>query len=120
MNNEETKELRIKVDKSVYIVFCGLAKRLGISRLDLTRLWMSLIDPEDERLKERVRHMKVVAEIDRWSKTRNTLIGKLKERGVLQQLNELSNDDFKGLLDEIEKRKAKSIASKNKSAKIDK
>jgi hypothetical protein len=119
MNPKETKELRIQVDKSVYIVFVGLAKRLGISRLDLTRLWMSLIDPEDERLKERVRHMKVTAEIERWSKTRNTLIGKLKDRGILQQLNELDNDDFKTLLAEVE-RKVKSIASKKKSAKIDK
>jgi len=66
-----------------------------------------MIDPGNEMLIERVLHLRAKTEVDRLSSTRNALIARLRQRGVMQTLNDMSNEELQEMIGKIIKKKSK-------------
>lgn len=103
----ETARLDIEIPWQTKKVVTDLAKKLKISRSELCSIWMGMIDPNNETLLNRSAQLFAQKEVAKLSRTRNALIAKLTQRGVLATIDQMSNQEIEAMINRIAKQRAR-------------
>lgn len=99
--------IKVEVPTEVKEMLSLTAKRMGVRQSVLAGLWMSMLDVNNEELREKVIYLKAHAEVERLSATRNALVERLKSKGVLQVIDEMTERELMDLLTRVKKKKRK-------------
>ncbi|MGZ8172603.1 MAG: hypothetical protein ACXWT0_01745 [Methylobacter sp.] len=102
-----TTAIKVEVSWEVKEMIVALSKKLGVRHVDLCGMWVAQINPDDDMLLEKIRHMKAKNEAERLSSTRNVLIAKLLGKGVMREIADMDNDDLQVMINKLKKRRGK-------------
>lgn len=98
-------EIKCEVTPEVNKLLNITAEKFGVRKRDLCGVWLSLIDPNSEKLAEKIRAIRIEKEMNRLSDTRNALMSRLRSKGVLQQIDNMTAEELERLVRAIGVRK---------------
>lgn len=84
-----------------------MSLKFGISQKKLCGMWLDLIDPENAILLEKIRDIKVKNEVKILTTTRNALMAKLYQKGVIQDIAELDSHNLHEMIIKIKEKRDK-------------
>lgn len=104
---KETTVITVEISWECKELLKSLSKTMGVRQSELCRVWMEQINPADESLRNKIRHIRAAREVEKLSKTRISLINQLRSKDVLGELNNMSDSDLRILINRIRKRRNK-------------
>lgn len=103
--NTDTTQMKVDVTWEVKELISSIAKKMGIRQSELCGIWLNMIDINSQELIDRVIHIKAKREVEKLSKTRNALLARLKRKGILDEMDNMSVEELSDFIKMVSKRR---------------